>query len=320
MQSISAIVLVAVAAATSYALSIAYRAVWNRRRPDSTPTGFGGLLALYMLAAAALAGAPALVIAACGVVAAAAAVYWLDDAAGLPVRLRFAIQFGAGVAIGCLVLYPIYGPTAPLLGLSIAAGGLNIVLTNIVNFYDGADLNLATLMGLGAICGLLFAARDPLLVATAVMLLAFVVPFAWVNRKPRSLYLGDSGSFAFACLLTVAAMRYLASNGDIHPLIAAPLALPAMDVAFVFLLRIARREDLLSRNFHHLYQRLQAEKPGFAYLIPQFVSVALIMGMAAVLGLFGLHRFWAAAAAMAGVTPVLYLLSRRLFLRSPWLG
>lgn len=311
----------AVAAVLSYGLSVCYRRAWMRRPSDTTPTGFGAFLPVYMLAGAMLAAAPPSILIAFLIVAGAAAVYWLDDLGGLAVRLRFAIQFGVGAAISWLVLQPVYGGSAAtIVGLALAGGLVNIVLTNVVNFYDGADLNLATFVLLSAVCVLVFGRSDLVLVLTAVMVVAFVIPFALVNRKARTLYLGDSGSFAFACLMTVAATRYIAADGGISPLIAAPLALPMVDVAFVFLLRLAKREDLLSRNYHHLYQRLQIERDGFGYLIPQIACAVIVIGASMALEFSGMHRFWAAVTAMGAAVPVIYLASRRLFLRRPWLG
>lgn len=299
-----------------------YRNLWRRLRPDGgTPTGFGALLAAFVVIGALVGLGPAEIVLTTAIVALATAVYWIDDARGLSVRLRFGIQFGVGAAIAGLVMYPVLQDALwALVGLCLLGGIVNIVLTNIINFYDGADLNLGTFIFLTAVCLAAFAASDATLLSVAIMLMAFIVPFALVNRVPRSLYLGDAGAFAFACLLTMIAALYLRSDGAVHPLVFAPAVLPAVDTAFVFALRLAKREDLLSRNWHHLYQRLQIERPGFLYLLPQVINLAVVVSAALALEALGLHRFWASLVAMAAITPTFYFASRRLMLRAPWLG
>ena len=284
-----------------------YPVAWRRQQQDVTPTGYGGFLGPVFVAGALLAAAPLTFLAATVVVAVATAVYWLDDAKGLGVRLRLGMQFVVGAVIAGLLLWPPLQAHLPVLvGACVLGGVTNVVLTNVVNFYDGADLNLALLMGLTAVCMMVFGGGDPIFWSVSVLALAFVLPFAAVNRIPRSLYLGDSGAFAFASLLTIIAASYLERDGGMNPLVFAPMALPLLDTAFVFLLRIARKEDLLSRNWHHLYQRLQIERRGFLYLIPQPVNLVLLVVAALTLERLGLHIVWATAIAIATVTPVFY--------------
>lgn len=305
----------ALATVVAHVAAQLYPSVW-RRYKAITPTGFGVLLAPFIAVGAALGAAPRNFLSATLIVAVATAIYWLDDARGLSVRLRFAIQFCVGAAVTGLLLAPATGANYTLFPAVCVGGGiLNMILTNVVNFYDGADLNLAVLVSLTAICMLTFGGGDPALAAISVMLLAFVVPFALVNRVPRSLYLGDSGAFALACLLTIMAGWYLRQDGALHPLILAPIALPLLDTAFVFLLRIVRNEDLLSRNWHHLYQRLQIERSDFLYLAPQACNLALVVLAAIALEKLGLHRVWATALAMGAVTPGVYFGARKWLLK-----
>ena len=57
-----------------------------------------------------------------------------------------------------------------------------------------------------------------------------------------------------------------------------PLALPIVDVLYVIIHRIYKKESLLSRNYHHLYHQLQSSFNNKAYIIPQiFNSTALLI-------------------------------------------
>lgn len=317
----SLVVIAVLAAALTYLSAQVYRKVWQRRIPEVTPTGFGAFMALTIAAGAVFSGAPAEYLGVSLLVMAATALYWMDDVRGLGVRLRLAVQFVVGCAIVSLLLQPVHDiDIALLVVLGLAGGVVSVALTNIVNFYDGADLNLAVLVFLTAASVLVFGASSPALVYMAVLAIAFIVPFGIINRLPRSLYLGDSGSFAFAALVTIILCLYLRDPASIHPLIIAPVALPAFDTAFVFILRLLKKEDLLSRNWHHLYQRLQIERLGFFYLIPQPANLALIVGSSFLLESLGLEQLWAASLAIAICTPAFYFTGRRMLLRDPWLG
>ena len=249
------------------------------------------------------------------VVAAASAVYWLDDLIHLSARLRMAISFLSGLAIGALyfTFYPGL-PFAALLGICIGAGLACVILTNIVNFYDGADLNLATFIALTAGLILLFGPALREWSVNALACLSFIIPFAVLNRRPNTIYLGDSGSFAFAGLLTVMAVAFAGDIQSLPPEAAIPTALPTIDVVYVFITRIAQKHDLLTRNYLHLYQRLHSRYAGFVYLLPQIVNTALCLILAAALQAAGLGRILSVILAGIFVTIPFYFACRRLFL------
>ena len=123
-----------------------YRRVWSKLRgPEVTPSGFGVRLAFVLLGAAAVAGISFELMASMIVISIAAACYWLDDIIELSAQIRILISFVVGVAIVCAFFN--WSSAYSLLfifGICLAAGFVNVVFTNIVNFYDGADLNLAT--------------------------------------------------------------------------------------------------------------------------------------------------------------------------------
>lgn len=297
---------------------MAYQWVWVRLRSDGvTPTGFGLLLSPVMLASALISGASGTLIAALAVVAVVTLIFWIDDLMHVNALLRLLASFLAGMGIGLAYGFDQAWGWPLLIAFLLAAGLVSVVLTNMVNFCDGADLNLASFICLTGAMILLFTPPDRDSVPVAVGALAFALPFAVMNSRPRTLYLGDSGSFAFAGLLTAMAVAFVQNFGNIAPEAAIPAALPALDVAYVFAVRIIEKHDMLTRNYLHLYQRLNRRHAGFGYLLPQFVNLALCLGVAMLLQILGLGRILSVVIAMVVVTLPFYFLCRRIFLAGP---
>lgn len=303
----------------TFAAGLLYRRVWLRRTGLApVPTGFGALLAFVMLGGALVAGASIETLASLVVVALATAIYWLDDAIELSAWQRLAVSFlaGGGIAI-CWFAGDADVSLILLASVCLLAGLVCVALTQMVNFQDGADLNLASFIALTAGVILIFTAADREWAAIALAALAFILPFAVLNSRPRMLYLGDSGSFAFAGLLTVMAAAFVENFHNMPPEAAIPAALPALDVFYVFVVRLKEKHDLLTRNYLHLYQRLSRRYPGFGYLTPQFVNAALCLAAAAALERLGLGRIASVVLAMTLVTIPFYFACRRLFLAGP---
>lgn len=303
----------------TFVAGIVYRIAWLRRTGLApVPTGFGALLAFVMLGGALVAGASVQTLASLSVIATATAIYWLDDAIELSARLRLALAFLTGAAIAAFWFAGDPAVSTPaLIALCALAGSICVVLTQITNFQDGADLNLASFIGLTS--GVILACTPPWhdWAAIALAALAFVLPFGALNSRPRTLYLGDSGSFAFAGLLTLMAVAFVEDFRNMPPEAAIPAALPALDVFYVFIVRLREKHDLLTRNYLHLYQRLNRRYRGFFYLVPQFLNVALCLAAAAMLEQAGLGRILSVVLAMALVTTAFYFLCRRIFLAGP---
>ena len=182
---------------------------------------------------------------------------------------------------------------------------------------DGADLNLGTFIALTAGFILLFGAAHREWGAVALATLAFVAPFAVMNGRPKTIYFGDSGSFAFAGLLTTMAVAFFRDYGSLPPEAAIPAALPAFDVFFVFTIRLRERHDLLTRNYLHLYQRLSRRFDGFGYLVPQVANALLCLGGAMALQWAGLGRILSVILAILLLTVPFYFACRILLLGGP---
>ncbi len=315
MTTSSAVFSLCVAALT-FVSGFVYRLVWKRLRgPDVTPSGFGVLLAFVLLGVVVVDGLSLELVASMIVIAVAAVGYWFDDIIELSARLRILISFVVGVAI--FSAFVNWGGAHSILlifGLCLAAGFVNVVLTNIVNFYDGADLNLATFIVLTACFALLFLPEDSEWRSIAVAILAFIIPFAVMNSRPKTIYLGDSGSFVFASFLTVIGVAFFKNVGSIPIEVAIPVALPAFDVFVVLLIRIREKHDLLTRNYLHLYQILNRRYVGFGYLLPQIINSLLCLVFATLFHATGLQKEFSVILAMTAVTIPFYFACRWLIL------
>lgn len=303
----------------TFVLGIVYRFVWLRKtRLVPVPTGFGALLAIVMLGGAFVAAASAETLSSLSVIAAATAIYWLDDAIELSARLRLALAFLTGAAIAAFWFAGDPDVSTPaLIALCALAGIICVVLTQIANFQDGADLNLASFIGLTSGFIVAFTVPQHGWAAIALAALAFILPFGALNSRPQTLYLGDSGSFAFAGLLTVMLVAFVEDFRNMPPEAAIPAALPALDVFYVFIVRLREKHDLLTRNYLHLYQRLNRRYRSFFYLAPQFLNAALCLAAAAILERAGLGHILSVVLAMLLVTPTFYFACRRIFLAGP---
>ena len=302
--------------ALSFATVFGYRLVWIRIfNLDSIPSGFGVLLSFIMLATAVAANISLELKISLMLIVPAAIAYWLDDVITLSALIRILISFLTGAAIAIVNLngsgtYSLLS----LLWISSLVGLINVALTNIVNFYDGADLNLATFIALTSTLILIFAHTDSEWITISVAIIAFIIPFAFMNRLPKTIYLGDSGSFVFASTLTLMSVSFYKDWGSVPVEAAIPVALVSFDVCFVLLIRITERHDLLTRHYLHLYQRLNRRYQGFGYLAPQIINVLLCLAIAKAFQFAGFGDVLSVIIAMITVTIPFYFSCRWLFL------
>jgi UDP-N-acetylmuramyl pentapeptide phosphotransferase/UDP-N-acetylglucosamine-1-phosphate transferase len=306
---------IAILAALSLFGGLIYRHLWIRFKGiEQTPTGYGGLLAIFLLCGAIYLRVPVDLVRCYAFVALAAVIYWCDDVLGLSRRHRVVIQFGSGFAVCWLVLAGSRLGVPALIGCGLAAGLLNVLLTNAVNFSDGADLNVAALIVLTVATILLIGPDAAFMRPSAIIILAFVLPFALLNCRPRTIYFGDAGCFVFASFLTIMTVCYFRNGGDTAAFAAIPLALPVYDACYVVVWRVRNKEDILSRNYLHLYQKLQIKYRNFGYLLPQPLNILLVAAVALMLQSLGLQALFAVTLAMLLATPVFHTLYRRLVL------
>lgn len=300
-------------AALVFVAALAYRLAWARfDRRGRVPTGFGALLAPAMLAAAWWTGAPKEMVLALVAASVGSLVYWIDDAKEISARMRLMIAAVTGLAIGAIYFAPAGFPLVLMVLLIGLAAFVHLSLVNTINMQDGADLNLATFILLTSILLLVYEDGPSDWTVIAAACLAFTVPFSIVNRRPRTLYFGDSGSFAFAALFTIMGAAFL-TGGALPPEAAIPAGLPLVDMAFVTAHRVRIRQKFTVRHYFHLYQRLQTCQPGFTYLAPQIISVGLALALAACLQLAGVDRLISVMVATTLISLLVFWTGHRVF-------
>jgi len=195
------------------------------------------------------------------IIAACAAVGWIEDLRGLSIRGRAAAQFGIGLA-GSAVLIVMTGQSfwwLPLAAVAIAA------YVNIANFMDGVN----GISGMhGVIVGAAYAAAgslsdQPWLTAGgAILAMAFLGFLPW-NLGRGSVFLGDVGSYLLGA--SVAALAVAAFFAGVYvEYVLTPTLIYVADTGYTLLRRIKAGERWYASHREHVYQRLT--DVGFSHL------------------------------------------------------
>ena len=309
--------MIAFTAAAAYFFGNVYIFLWNRTKlVTTTPSGFGMLLPLFLLILISVIPESSTVsLVSILIVFISGLIYWMDDLIHLPPWTRILIAFSSGALLYLTASPDTVFTPFELVAVTIACGIFSIGLTNVANFYDGNDLNLATMIFLAGIILLFFPdTSNSELDNIGAVMVGFSIGFGWINRIPFSLYLGDSGAFVLALLFTLFLINYGLDLSYIPAELMLVFALPVFDVFYVLLIRLYYKHDLLSRNYLHLYQRIKIRFGGFAHLIPQFINVGALLFLADWLESTSISRFWALIFSSLAFTPVFYLSCRVLLL------
>lgn len=190
-----------------------------------------------------------------------------DDLFDLPPRTKLLIQVALALVFARIVERVAFLPLAPglTLPLGIVAGIAGttlwlVVLTNAVNFVDGADglapgAVIIALLGLAAAAGLNGQAA---LAAAALIGAAAGLGFLPWNLPAHRLFQGDAGAlfsgFYLAGLAVLAAAPIQAR--PLSPYLVPLAALPILtDVLLTLLTRARARKPLFSAHREHLYQQ-----------------------------------------------------------------
>ncbi|MEM7200465.1 MAG: MraY family glycosyltransferase [Planctomycetota bacterium] len=189
-----------------------------------------------------------------------------DDARGLRVRYRLALQlaaasavYAAGVRVEALALAD--GWVLSLGAWSYVWTVLWIVgLTNAVNFIDGVD-GLASGLCTVASAAIGYVALSNGQYATAVVMVALIgallgyLPFNW---HPARIFLGDSGSLLLGFVLASAAVSTAAKAAAFVGLAVPAIALgvPIIDTAFAVVRRAIERRSVFAPDRQHVHHRL----------------------------------------------------------------
>jgi len=207
----------------------------------------------------------------------------VDDRFGLSARSRLAVE--AILVLAMLSLFGLPAGVAATMGWPLA---LALVLPcavavlwwlNLFNFMDGID-------GLAAGEALFLSAAtlalswphlggQPALLALLVALIAASLGFLVLNRPPARIFMGDTGSLFLAMILgTIAALAL--GNGLLSPAQIAILpALFVADASTTLLVRLLRRQDILTAHKSHAYQILARRWDGHRPVVLAFTGLNL---------------------------------------------
>jgi UDP-GlcNAc:undecaprenyl-phosphate GlcNAc-1-phosphate transferase len=210
----------------------------------------------------------------------------LDDAKGMSVKSRLAIQTGMAAILAIFGLHPSLGfmPewAAVLIGILWVVG-----ITNAFNFLDGLD-GLSTgvgLVGTLALLTIMGISDQPDVVFFLAALAGTQLGFLRYNYHPAKIFLGSSGSLLLGYLLATSTIlvTYMKGSSDswLMPLLTPLfiLAIPLYDTISVVLIRLTLKRSIAIGDQNHFHHRLL--KLGFshrqtvAFIILIAFSVAL---------------------------------------------
>tara|TARA_B100000989_G_scaffold205914_1_gene155990 strand:- start:7679 stop:8623 length:945 start_codon:yes stop_codon:yes gene_type:complete len=194
-------------------------------------------------------------------------IYFYDDVFGLNILSRIIIQFLSGII--CAYLFLDISDQYLIIKLLIF-GCWTIFFVNCLNFYDGEDLNFSILIILILVINCLLLVNDNTFFLTLIVILFFII-FSFFNIYLKEFYFGDSGCFAIACFLNYLLITSMETNFENLFVFLAPLFLPILDVIYVIILRLYLKENLTTRNYYHLYQRLAKKYKKYYYLLPTII-------------------------------------------------
>lgn len=238
----------------------------------TVPSGFGVLLPFCFSFLIIFAEYSFADVSAIAVLIVATAIYWFDDFLKISAAYRIFITIFAG-----LILAGLQSTTLSLLPVTVFFGysclfvGSFLVFVNMLNFQDGADLNLVSILLPFFLTAAFTDLSTQKLNDIALMSCSFIAVFAIFNSRKNTLYFGDCGCFAAGYVICILLFDSLDNPKIVQ--FSAAITLPLIDFFVVILYRIARRDNLLERHYLHLYQRIQKRWGGFWYLVPQLAYV-----------------------------------------------
>jgi len=209
-----------------------------------------------------------------------AAIGWVDDHGGAPVRAKLAVHLIAGALILPLVsTLQLMGP--PFLACAAWWVFWTVAAINVVNFMDGIDgiIGLQTLI-FGFYVALIGKSHSTAQVA-GLALAGASIGFLFWNWTPSRIFLGDVGSGALGVIIVVLGLL-LMRDGKIGLVVAfAPLVPLFLDATLTLVARVRRRERLSEAHRTHLYQRLANGGLGHARVAIGFGACSVCCALAA---------------------------------------
>ncbi|MFZ4895860.1 MraY family glycosyltransferase [Plantibacter sp. Mn2098] len=238
-----------------------------------------------------------------------AAVGFIEDVRGLPVKVRFLFQVVIGLGATTAMVIAM-GATPWWIPLGIVA---LVAYTNIANFMDGingiSSMHGVVVGGFYTILG--FAFDLPGVAAAGLVIATAFLGFLPWNIAKKRMFLGDVGSYLLGGGLVAVAI-YACFSGISIVALAGPVLIYVADSGVTIIQRWRRGEALHEAHRSHVYQRLAAGGLGHLWstVIVSFASV-LTAGLGVVLA-YG--PLWGQLLSVLGILVVvgLYLALPRL--------
>ena len=193
--------------------------------------------------------------------------YFFDDLIEINFLFRIALQI-----LASLVIYFSF-----FIELNFIVIFLNLlaflVLVNTLNFNDGEDLNIAVLLII-VFSTFYFYSENKFIQNTSEIILYFLISFSFFNTKKNFLYFGDSGCYFISIIIFLFIYQEI-TNDVLIKLLMAIIAFPIIDVFYVIIYRLFKKQNLVSRNYLHLYQVVSKKTKSKFYLLINILFSAL---------------------------------------------
>lgn len=194
-------------------------------------------------------------------------IYFLDDLIEINFLWRISLQI-----LASFVIYFLFITEINLLFIFINIF-VFLTLVNTLNFQDGEDLNIAVLLII-IFSNFYFNSDNKFTQNISELILLFLISFSFFNIKKKFLYFGDSSCYFISIIIFLFAFDEIQNETLIKSLIAI-IIFPIIDVFYVVIYRIYKKENLLSRNYLHLYQII-SQKTNFKYYILPNILFSLL--------------------------------------------
>lgn len=190
-------------------------------------------------------------------------IYFLDDLVEINFLWRIILQISAS-----LIIYFHFITETNLIFILINTF-IFLVLVNTLNFQDGEDLNISILLII-IFSNFYFNTDNKFTQNTSEFILLFLIAFSFFNLKKKFIYFGDSSCYFISIIIFLFAYSELKNEILIKSLISIVI-FPIIDVIWVVIYRIYKKENLLSRNYLHLYQIIAKKTNLKLYILPNIL-------------------------------------------------
>jgi UDP-N-acetylmuramyl pentapeptide phosphotransferase/UDP-N-acetylglucosamine-1-phosphate transferase len=190
-------------------------------------------------------------------------IYFLDDLVEINFLWRIILQISAS-----LIIYFHFITETNLIFILINTL-IFLMLVNTLNFQDGEDLNISILLII-IFSNFYFNTNNKFTQNTSELILLFLISFSFFNFKKKFLYFGDSSCYFISIIIFLFVYSELKNEILIKSLISIVI-FPIIDVIYVVIYRIFKKENLLSRNYLHLYQIIAKKTNSKLYILPNIL-------------------------------------------------